>query len=80
MPQDSFGEVHEETGHFHHTALVIHDNKAAGTDHGADSFEESNPGAYPVIFGSADAQTAAGGTADLNGFEIAALTPPPISK
>ena len=35
------GEVHKETGHFHHAGVLIHDHQAAGADHGPPLFRES---------------------------------------
>ena len=35
----ALNEVHEKFGHIHHACVLIHDNEAAGTHHGAHLFQ-----------------------------------------
>ena len=63
-------EVHEETSNLYHAGILTHNNKSAGTDDGSnflDGIEVKRK--IQMIF----RQTAAGRTADLDGFEFSAI-------
>ena len=64
-------EVHKEPCHFNHTAGLVHNHHAAASDDRADLFEAVEIKRQIQMLRS---QTAARRTADLNGFEFAAVS------
>ena len=64
------GKIHKETCHFNHATLIIHNNKAAGTNHGTYFFQRIKIQFHiQMMFCRTDTQTSAGWSTNLNRFK-----------